>query len=437
MNNIHPIKEIVKQQKNGIPMGIFSICSANEYVIRAAMKKANRSDGFVLIEATANQVNQYGGYTGMLPADFKKFVLDIAEKESFPADKIILGGDHLGPLAWKSEGAGSAMSKASQLIMEYVRAGFTKIHIDTSMKLRDDGAGPLASTIIAERAAQLCAIAEEAFAGLKTEIADAIHPVYVIGSEVPVPGGIQDSNEEEGLRVTGVQDFRETVDLFKKEFLKRGLGEAWGDVVAVVVQPGVEFGDEVIDEYDRAAARELCSELKKYPNLVFEGHSTDYQQAASLKKMVEDGIAILKVGPALTFALREGLFLLNHIENELLWDNVHLNPSRFIEILEKAMLRSPENWDKYYHGSYEDTKIARKYSLSDRSRYYLNDPDVKCSIELLINNLKTIKINNSLIKQYFPEQYKRIRSAELKNDPEEILMDKVIDTLDDYFFAVG
>ena len=49
------------------------------------------------------------------------------------------------------------------------------------------------------------------------------------------------------------------------------------------------------------------------PGLVFEAHSTDYQPPESLSRLVIDGFAILKVGPGLTFALREALYALDEI----------------------------------------------------------------------------------------------------------------------------
>lgn len=265
-----------------------------------------KDSDYVLIEATANQVNQYGGYTGMKPVDFSRFVYSIAEKVKFPDDKIILGGDHLGPLTWKGLPAEKAMEEAKELIRQFVYAGFTKIHIDTSMHLGDDDkAKKLETTVIAERGAVLAKAAEKAFEELAASNPHALHPVYVIGSEVPIPGGSQ--GEEEQLQVTSPDDFRETVNLFREEFYRNNLDSAWENVIAIVVQPGVEFGDDSIHEYDRNAAEELCKELKNYPSLVFEGHSTDYQTPEALKEMVEDGIAVLKVGPALTFALREAL----------------------------------------------------------------------------------------------------------------------------------
>ena len=74
LEKMHPLKKIVQMQKKGIPAGLYSACSANELVLEACMERAMKDSGYVLIEATANQVNQYGGYTGMKPSDFKRFV---------------------------------------------------------------------------------------------------------------------------------------------------------------------------------------------------------------------------------------------------------------------------------------------------------------------------------------------------------------------------
>jgi D-tagatose-1,6-bisphosphate aldolase subunit GatZ/KbaZ len=434
MRNNHPLKEIVKSQKQGIPKGIYSVCSANEYVIEAAMERALKDNEYVLIESTANQVNQYGGYTGMKPADFRDFVFSLAEKVKFPKEKVILGGDHLGPLTWKNEKAEKALEESKVLLREYVLAGFTKIHIDTSMHLGDDdGNCRLDTGIIADRGAVLCAVAEKAFGELMKTNTDAIRPVYVVGSEVPIPGGSQE--EEEGIQITRVNDFEGTVEEFRKAFYQYGLEEAWENVIAVVVQPGVEFGDETIHEYSREAAKELGIALGKYPGLVFEGHSTDYQTAEALRQMVEDGIAVLKVGPALTFALREGLFALNYIENELFRYNPEVQLSNFMNVLDDVMARNPENWKKHYHGSGSKVRFSRKYSLSDRCRYYLPMKEVRDAMELMLQNLKAVQIPLTLISEFMPIQYYKVRHGLLKNDPEELLKDRIINCIDDYMFA--
>jgi D-tagatose-1,6-bisphosphate aldolase subunit GatZ/KbaZ len=433
MNN-HPLKSIVLAQKKEIPLGIYSACSANELVIEAAMERALKDNDYVLIEATANQVNQYGGYTGMKPADFRDFVFALAKKVNFPKDKIILGGDHLGPLTWKSLPAEEAMTESIELIKQFVSAGFTKIHLDTSMHLGDDNIKlKLDTKVIAERGAILCEVAEKAFGELKQSNPTALQPVYVVGSEVPIPGGSQE--EEEGIQITKASDFKESVDVFKNAFYSHNLQNAWENVIAVVVQPGVEFGDESIHEYNRDAAQELVKVLKGYPNLVFEGHSTDYQTSRALKEMVEDGIAILKVGPALTFALREGLFALNYIENELFQFNPEINLSNFIRVLDAAMAKNPENWIKHYHGSGSNIRLARKFSLSDRCRYYLPANEVREAIELLMKNLKSVQIPLTLISEYMPIQYTKIRNGLLKNDPESLVKDRVINCIDEYLYG--
>ncbi len=434
MEYSHYLKWLVAMQKQGIPVGIYSACSANEYVIEAVMERAITNNEYVLIEATANQVNQFGGYTGMKPADFRDFVYSLADKMKFPKTKIILGGDHLGPLTWKNETSSTAMEKSCELLKQYILAGFTKIHIDTSMHLADDDANAKLDTkVIAERGAVLCKVAEDAYQQLLKTNSTAVQPVYVVGSEVPIPGGSQE--EEEGIQVTKVTDFEATVETFKQAFYKLDLQKAWENVIAVVVQPGVEFGDDTIHEYNREAAKELCEDIKKYPTLVFEGHSTDYQTPSALKQMVEDGIAILKVGPALTFALREALFALNHIEEELFRYQPDIHLSNFINVLDEAMLLQPDNWKKHYHGNGVKLRFSRKYSLSDRCRYYLPEKSVKDSIQRMISNLKTVTIPLTLISEFMPVQYIKIRNGELINAPEALLRDRIINCIDEYLFA--
>lgn len=434
MSILHPMKNIVAQQKKGIPIGIYSACTASDLVIEAVMEKAEKEDDVVLIEATANQVNQYGGYTGMKPADYRDFIYSLADRLNFSKEKIILGGDHLGPLTWKAMPAGWAMEEAKELVRQFVLAGFTKIHIDTSMHLGSDNLRKkLDTAVIAERGAILAEIAERAYVELKAVKPDALHPVYVVGSEVPIPGGSQE--EEEGIQVTNVADFEETVYAFKDAFKRHKLENAWENVIAVVVQPGVEFGDERIHEYDRQSAKELCGALKEYPNLVFEGHSTDYQTLKAFREMVEDGIAILKVGPALTFALREALFAMAHIENEIFLDNGDVKLSGFIDVLEEAMLKSPDNWVKYYHGSENELRMARKYSLSDRCRYYLPVPEVKEAVTRMIKNLNSVKIPLTLLSQYMPVQYTKVRNGQLENVPTSLIKDRVVNCIDDYLYG--
>ncbi|EPM71002.1 hypothetical protein A249_37242, partial [Pseudomonas syringae pv. actinidiae ICMP 18804] len=152
------LQALATANRNGRHQGIYSICSAHEQVLRAAMQQALADGSPLLIEATCNQVNQYGGYTGMQPADFFGQVQKLAEAEGFPKDQLLLGGDHLGPNPWRHLPAEKAMLQAEILVISYVRAGFRKIHLDASMACADDEQ-PLSVATIAQRAARLCAAA--------------------------------------------------------------------------------------------------------------------------------------------------------------------------------------------------------------------------------------------------------------------------------------
>lgn len=432
--NKHPLFDILEAQNRGISKGICSVCSANEYVLEATMKKGIETNDYILIEATCNQVNQYGGYTGMRPFDFKNFVYEIADKVNFPKEKIILAGDHLGPSPWKNEKSEIAMKKALEMIKIYIEAGFTKIHLDASMHLGDDDKGKILNPkIAAERSALMAKVAEETYEKMKQKYHNSIAPIYVIGTEVPVPGGQQEKNEP--VSVTVVEDFRKTVNKTWAAFMSLGLKSAWDRVIAVVVQPGVEFGHEDVIEYDRKKAENLIKELENYDNFIFEGHSTDYQRKEILKELVEDGVGILKVGPALTFAVREALFSLNRIEKELFKYDLETKESNFMEILDMIMLEKPEDWANHYHGSEEERKLARKYSFSDRSRYYYLIPQVKKSIDVLIKNLESKEIPKTLLSQYMPIHYTKVREGKLKNSPRDLIIDSVIQVLDVYEYA--
>lgn len=431
----NPLKKIVELQKQGKNVGIYSACSANEYVIEAVMKRGISDGSCVLIESTANQCDQNGGYTGMTPADFKKFVFEIADRSGFDRSRIFLGGDHLGPLTFAFKDEPEAMADAEELIRHYVRAGFTKIHIDTSMKVNSDPADVrLSDEIIAGRGARLAKVAEETYKELLLQEPEAIPPVYIIGSEVPIPGGAVGA-EDNGVQVTRVEDFKNTVDAFRQAFTGAGLGEdVWEHVIGVVVQPGVEEKDSGCTEYDRGKAKELMASIKEFPSLVFEGHSTDYQTKIKLRELVEDGVGILKVGPGLTFAMREGMFALEQIEKELLF-GTDMQPSKFAETLDAEMCRDDKYWKKHYQGTELEIRLKRKYSFSDRCRYYMPTPAVCEAADRLIGNLRTVGIPLNLLSQFMPIQYTKVREGELKNDPVELMEDRIINTIDEYLYA--
>jgi D-tagatose-1,6-bisphosphate aldolase subunit GatZ/KbaZ len=401
--------DTLRANKRGQHSGVYSVCSSHPLVIEAALRAAARDDQYALIESTSNQVNQFGGYSGMRPADFRQYVAGIAARSSLPMQRVLLGGDHLGPNCWRTESADIALERSEQLVADYVAAGFRKIHLDCSMSCADD-ADSLNDAVVAARAARLCQASERAWQRQGGE-----PPVYVVGTEVPTPGG---GAEDLGtLAVTTPAAVSATLDAHQTAFLERGLEEAWTRVCALVVQPGVEFDHYKVIDYQPELARALSGRIEPEPGLVYEAHSTDYQTATALSALVRDHFAILKVGPGVTFALREVFWALSDIEREL-----GAAPATSLkERVLQAMQRDPRHWKAYYTHE-ESLRMDLQYSLSDRIRYYWNVPEVQAACEGLLANLRSRGIPLSLLSQYLPAQYAAVREGSMLNDPRELLL---------------
>jgi D-tagatose-1,6-bisphosphate aldolase subunit GatZ/KbaZ len=421
----HPVSEIIALHKSGTTRGIYSVCSSNVHVLQASLEQAREDESFLLVEATCNQVNQYGGYTGMVPRDFSDFITILADQADFPREKLILGGDHLGPTVWGKETADAAMEKARVLMKEYAEAGFTKIHLDASLSCAGDPV-PLPDETVAARAAELCAVAEQ-YRRPGTE------PVYVVGTEVPVPGGVQD--QDEGLHITEPAEAETTIANARMAFERLHLEDAWERVVALVVQPGVEFGNDFIVDYDPEKAGALSRVIEGYEGMTLEAHSTDYQKKESLRQMVVDNFSILKVGPWLTFAFREAIQALSAIERELISAGGRKTCSGIEDVLEREMMDDQAYWLKYYPGTPGQQLLQRRYSFSDRVRYYWQRPAVEASLEKLFSNLEEMKIPLSLLSQYLPSQYESVREGRLVLDPKGLARDKIRDVLRIYSYA--
>ena len=422
-----PLMDMVQRQKRGEPVGLTSVCSAHPLVLEAAVLQARDTGGYVLVEATSNQVDQTGGYTGMRPDDFRELVHGIAGRCGLPLDRVVLGGDHLGPNRWRSLPAEEAMQHAEVLVAAYVAAGFTKIHLDCTFSCADDPT-PITDDLAADRAARLIRVAEDTATsgGRVSELR------YVIGTEVPVPGGAHVTLEE--LQPTSAGAARATLRRHRQAVTELGLNDVWPRIMALVVQPGVEFDHLRVVDYQRERTAELREVLDDEPNMVFEAHSTDYQTVEALTALVEDHWAVLKVGPGLTFALREALFALAAMEEELV---AEADRSHLREVLERRMLADPSQWEGYYPGNAEQQRFACRYSYSDRLRYYWPDPEVRSAQERLLANLGSLELPLPLISAHLPEQYARIRRAELAAQPQAMVIDHVRDVLRAYASACG
>jgi D-tagatose-1,6-bisphosphate aldolase subunit GatZ/KbaZ len=416
--------DLVRRHKAGEPVGITSVCSAHPVVLQAALREGRRHDAPVLVEATSNQVNQFGGYTGMRPADFRRFVVGVAAAAGFPVERLLLGGDHLGPNCWQGEPAADAMAKSEALVAEYVRAGFRKIHLDCSMSCADDPS-VLDDEVVAARAVRLARACERAWGEAGGE-----PPVYVIGTEVPVPGGAHEDLGE--LATTRPEAAARTIAVHRAAFARAGLDAAWSRVIGLVVQPGVEFDHHKVIDYVPEKARTLSAFIEREPAIVYEAHSTDYQTPQALGHLVRDHFAILKIGPAATYALRETLWGLADIEREWLGTD---GSSQLKDVVLDVMQRHPDHWRRYYADPAR-LRLDLQYSLSDRVRYYWAHPRVREACDGMLAHLAREGAREpmplTLLSQYLPRQYEQVRAGRVRNAPPDLLCDGVAQVLRGY-----
>lgn len=415
------LTDLARLYHAGTPRGITSVCSAHPLVLRAALRHGRATGATVLIEATCNQVNHQGGYTGMTPADFADLVRGIATEESCPADQIILGGDHLGPNPWRDRPADEALDEAGAMIAAYVAAGFTKIHLDASMGCAGEPPA-LDDTVTATRAARLARIAEDTAAAH-----DLPPPHYIIGTEVPPPGGADHALST--VPPTDAGAARNTLAVHRQIFADHQLSEAFTRVIGLVVQPGVEFGNRNVIPYAPQPARELIRVLDDQPQFVFEAHSTDYQGSDPLTQLVRDGFAILKVGPELTFFLREALYALDLIASDLLPD---YGDRPLKAAMEALMQGQPGHWARHYPGDPGEQRLLRHYSLSDRIRYYWTTPEARAAVDRLTDSLRGKVIPLPLIWQHLPGAS---GFAGQPLDPEALLIWRITQSLQSYHAA--
>lgn len=385
--------------------GLVSICSAHPAVIEASVRLFQNSNEVLLLESTSNQVDQFGGYTGLKPAEFVAQTREQVKALGFPLARLVFGGDHLGPNAWQNLPAEEALLNAEELVRQYTLAGYDKIHLDCSMSCADDPK-ILDDETVATRSARLMKICEETRASMK----DAPPLAYIIGTEVPVPGGAKE--EFEGVPPTKVADAEKTLKVHQEIFKQAGLESAWHRVIGLVVQPGVEFNHDEVIHYQRHLAKDLSELSKRFEFALFEAHSTDYQKASAYRELVEDHFAILKVGPALTFAYREALYGLTNIGQALFGDKLINLP----EIVEEVLLNHPKRWASYYHGTPEQQKLLRHYSLSDRVRYYWGEPKLQDAVKALLAQFENQTIPYGVAHQFLPvatENAKTLTAHEL------------------------
>ena len=374
--------QTIEANRAGEIVSMPSICSAHRDVLRAAMLMPEFEGRSLLIEATSNQVNQDGGYTGMTPLDFVTYVNGLADETGFTFENIIFGGDHLGPQAWKDQPAEVALDRAKVMVSAYVAAGFTKIHLDCSEGC--EGEPPhLDDETVAKRAALLAEYCEAA-------APDVAKLGYIVGTEVPVPGGAR--NDHQGVVPTKPSAAIATMKAHLSTFSE----EAASRINGLVVQPGVEFGAEEIDHLPKEDKTGLREVLDGFPSLTLEAHSTDYQEISAYPQLAAMGFAIHKVGPALTFAYRKAVYALDQLRAVVCDEE-----AKVADVMEAEMLANPKYWQGHYEGEGAALRLLRHYSYSDRIRYYWPKSAPQAAVTTLVEDERLQEISEPVLTQFF------------------------------------
>ena len=407
------LQDIVARNRAGERVAIPSVCSAQADVLRASMIWAQRKDRSLVIEATSNQVNQDGGYTGKKPADFVADIDALAAANGIDRERIVLGGDHLGPQAWRAMPAEQAMDKARVLVADYVKAGFEKIHLDCSEGCAGEVA-QLPDSVTAARTADLAQVCENAAAHGDT--------LYVIGTEVPPPGGAR-VDESGDIPATTPEAAQATLDAHEQAFEELDLAGLKPRIAGLVVQPGVEFSPTDVHHMPKDRDPKLRAVMMNWPNMCLEAHSTDYQTPDTFKRLATLGFGFQKVGPALTFAYRQALYALDQAL-QIAGRGVGL-----IDTMEQVMVNEPGYWQGHYA---PDNKLARHVGLADRIRYYWPHPTAQQAIAALRQNASETSLPDPLLWQVFAPQVLE-RAEQLQGTQVQRLIDAQIElALDPY-----
>jgi D-tagatose-bisphosphate aldolase class II non-catalytic subunit len=412
------LRQIIARNRAGEAIAIPSVCTAHPDALDASLTLAETLGQPIVVEATSNQVNQDGGYTGLTPADFICFVKDIATRSGVGADRILFGGDHLGPQAWRKLPAEQAMDKAHRMVADYAAAGFTKIHLDCSEGSAGEPA-QLPDQITATRSAALAATALQ-------HAPDPDQILFVIGTEVPPPGGAR-ADDHGDIPPTTPDSAKATLAAHRDAFTAAGI--PLDQIGGLVVQPGVEFSPMEVHHLPLTRDPHLLTALSDWPQVCLEAHSTDYQHPKVYPRLAELGFAFQKVGPALTFGWREALYALDTIRAQNGWATGPSLPDR----MEEVMLANPAYWQAHIHGP--DQRLQRHFGLADRIRYYWPDPKAQAAVQRLLADLADKRLPDPLLAAHFRDGEIATARESRHSLPRALALARVQSALRPYFFT--
>ena len=423
------LRQIIAANRAGWPVAIPSVCTAHPQALEASLTLAEGLDQPLVVEATSNQVNQDGGYTGLTPADFIRFVTDIAASAGVRRDRILFGGDHLGPQAWRRLPADQAMAKAHRMVADYAAAGFTKMHLDCSEGCAGEPA-QLPDEMTAARSAALAATALGA-------APDPAALLFVIGTEVPPPGGARSDDHGDIAPTTLAPTTRAsataTLAAHDAAFRAAGLAHVLPQIGGLVVQPGVEFSPMEVHPLPLARDPGLLAALQDWPGVCLEAHSTDYQHPDVYPRLAELGFAFQKVGPALTFAWREALYALDALRAQAGWATGPGLPDE----MEAVMLADPAHWQGHYRGISAAPRLERHFGLADRIRYYWPQTRARAAVARLFADLDGRQLPGPALHAHFSEAEIALARQSPHSLPQALAIARVQSALRPYFFNPG
>ena len=366
-----------------------SFCTSNFDVLKVLMIFSKYHQLPTLIESTSNQVNQFGGYTGLKPLQFKQKVDKLCKSVKLPSKLLIIGGDHLGPLPWKNVNKKSAMKNAKILVKKCLNAKYKKIHIDTAIVCRDEK--NIDRNIIVNRCEEI----------LKSLTKNDLKNVFiVVGTEVPFAGG----GDHLKPVITKLESIKKEYLLYSKIFKQKKILKK--KPFALVIDPGIGFNNLAITTTNLFGFRKKNSFSKKN-NFYFEAHSSDYQSRTDLKRLVENNFKFLKVGPELTYIYSKSIFKMQSIEKLIYTKKL----SDIDSVLLSEMNINKKYWKSYYKGPKKKIDFLLFNSYLDRSRYYWNKKKVINSKKILFKNIN--KLNENLFLRSFNLTKRKLKIKKL------------------------
>ena len=378
-----------------------SFCSSNFDVLKSIMIFAKYQNFPVLIESTSNQVNQYGGYSGLKPFQFEKKIRRLAKFIKLNNKSLMIGGDHLGPLPWKDLDEATAMKNSKKLVKDCLKAKYKKIHIDTAIICR--GEKKIDRHTVIQRCDEILSVFSKK---------DFDNVFLVIGTEVPFAGGGHTIKSSP----TTFESIKEEIDLYSTILKKK-------KKFALVIEPGIGFGNfSVIQAKLKNFGKRLI--FSKKNNFVYEAHSSDYQKISSLKKLVKNNFKFLKIGPELTYFYAKSIFKMEEFEKKIYKNNF----SNIKNIILKEMKNNNSYWIDYYKAKKKKLDNLKFNSYLDRLRYYWSSKNILNSKKKLFININ--KINKKKFIRYTDFKKKDfILKEKLKLNNSEFIIYKSIEPI--------